>query len=482
MSYQDLILNKVWIQGEAQASVSGRTFSVVNPANQRLLGEVPDCDSVDTQRAIDSASAAFELWSQKTANERAKLLMAWRDLILENHKPLAALMTAECGKPLAESMGEVIYGVSFIEWFAEQAKRVDGEVIQTPSGDRRILTLRQPVGVCAAITPWNFPLAMIARKVAPALAVGCTMVLKPAEATPLTALALAKLASEAGIPDGVFNVVTASSGQEVGLELSTNNKVRKVTFTGSTAVGKILLKQSADTVKKVSMELGGNAPFIVFDDADIDAAVEGALISKYRNAGQTCVCANRIYVQEAVYDSFLSKFVSAVKALQVGDGAEQGTDIGPLINQAALSKVEELVADAEAQGAEVLLGGQKHDLGENFYQPTVLANCTSGMRLSREEIFGPVAPIFKFTDDKEVIAMANDTEFGLAAYFYSQNMARIWRASEQLDYGMVGVNVGVISTEVAPFGGVKESGLGREGSQAGVEDYLETKYLCLGGM
>ena len=482
MSFKELLLDQTWVDGQLAPSKSGHCFEVVNPATQELIGEVPDCNRVDTRLAIDSASQAFVLWSKKTANERAKLMMAWRDLILAHQQALAELMTAECGKPLAESVGEVSYGVSFIEWFAEQAKRVDGEVIQTPSADRRILTLKQPVGVCAAITPWNFPLAMIARKVAPALAVGCTMVLKPAEATPLTALALAKLATQAGIPAGVFNVVTASSGQEVGLELSTHSKVKKLTFTGSTAVGKILLKQSADTVKKVSMELGGNAPFIVFDDADVDAAVEGAIVSKYRNAGQTCVCANRIYIQAGVYEEFSRKFVSAVSKLLVGNGAEQGTDIGPLINQAALLKVEELVADALSHGAEILLGGEKHALGGNYYEPSILSGCTQQMRLSKEEIFGPVAPLFKFENDEDVIAMANDTEYGLASYFYSQNMARIWRVSEQLDYGMVGVNVGIISTEVAPFGGVKESGLGREGSQHGVDDYLETKYLCLGGI
>jgi succinate-semialdehyde dehydrogenase/glutarate-semialdehyde dehydrogenase len=416
-----------------------------------------------------------------TAKERAKILRSWFDLIMKNQEALAQLMTAEQGKPLVESRGEIAYAASFVEWFGEEAKRVYGETIPPHGADKRLVVIKQPIGVCAAITPWNFPAAMITRKVGPALASGCTIVLKPASQTPFSALALCQLAEEAGVPAGVFSCVTGSAS-EIGGELSSNPIVKKLSFTGSTEIGKLLMAQCATTVKKTSMELGGNAPFIVFDDADLDEAVKGAIISKYRNAGQTCVCANRIMAQDTIYDAFVEKLSTAVKALKVGNGVEDGTIIGPLIDDKALAKVEEHVNDAISKGGKVMVGGKRHALGKSFFEPTVVAGATKDMLAFREETFGPLAPVFKFSTEAEAIEMANDTEFGLAAYFYGQNIGRIWRVAEALEYGMVGINEGLISTEVAPFGGVKESGLGREGSQHGIEDYLEIKYLCMGGI
>jgi succinate-semialdehyde dehydrogenase / glutarate-semialdehyde dehydrogenase len=477
-----LIRTEAFIDGSWCPANNGATGDVLNPATGAIVSNVPDMGRDETHAAIEAANNAFPAWSTKTAKERATILRHWFDLILSNRDELASIVTAECGKPLAEAMGEVAYGASFIEWFAEEARRVYGDVIPGHSGDKRLLTIKQPVGVCAAITPWNFPIAMITRKVGPALAAGCTIVIKPAEATPLSALALAALAEDAGMPAGVFNVVTASSGIEVGKELCENPLVRKMSFTGSTATGKILLKQCADTVKRVSMELGGNAPFIVFDDADLDKAVTGAMASKYRNSGQTCVCANRFLVQSGVYDAFAEKLAAAVDELNVGDGTDAGVTQGPLINAGALTKVEAHVADAVEKGARVICGGVRHARGGNFYEPTILADVTTEMAVAREETFGPVAPLFRFESDEQAIAMANDTEFGLAAYFYSRDVARVIRVSEALEYGMVGINEGIVSTEVAPFGGVKESGLGREGSKYGIDEYLEIKYLCLGGL
>jgi succinate-semialdehyde dehydrogenase/glutarate-semialdehyde dehydrogenase len=435
----------------------------------------------ETRRAIEDANKALPAWRAKTAKERAKVLRNWFDLIIKNQEALAQLMTAEQGKPLVESRGEIAYAASFIEWFGEEAKRVYGETIPPHGPDKRLVVIKQPIGVCAAITPWNFPAAMITRKVGPALAAGCTIVLKPASQTPFSALALCQLAEEAGIPAGVFSCVTGSAA-EIGGELSSNPIVKKLSFTGSTEIGKLLMAQCATTVKKTSMELGGNAPFIVFDDADLDEAVKGAIISKYRNAGQTCVCANRIMVQDTVYDAFVDKLVKAVSVLKVGNGAEDGTIIGPLIDDKALAKVEEHVNDAISKGGKLIVGGKRHALGKSFYEPTVISDATKDMLAFREETFGPLAPVFKFSTEAEAIEMANDTEFGLAAYFYGQNISRIWRVAEALEYGMVGINEGLISTEVAPFGGVKESGLGREGSKHGIEDYLEIKYLCMGGI
>ncbi|AMG29483.1 NAD-dependent succinate-semialdehyde dehydrogenase [Grimontia hollisae] len=477
-----LIRDKAFIGGQWIGSGDGKTYPVFDPANSTILAHVPEMGERETLIAIDTANTAFTSWREYTAKQRAEKLMAWFHLIMEHQSDLAAIITQESGKPLAESMGEVAYGASFIQWFAEEGKRTYGDVIPTTAKDRRLQTLKQPVGVCAAITPWNFPVAMITRKVAPALAAGCTIVVKPAEATPLSALALVSLAQEAGIPDGVINVITASHGAGVGKVLCDSPDVRKLSFTGSTAVGKILIRQCADTVKRVSMELGGNAPFIVFDDADIDAAVEGAMASKFRNAGQTCVCANRILVQSGVYNTFAEKFANAVSNLKVGNGLEPRNQIGPLINRAALDKVESHIRDALILGARRLTGGTSHSLGGLFYQPTVLADVTPAMRIASEETFGPVAPLFRFEDEAEAIAMANDTEYGLAAYFYSRDIHRCLRVSEALEYGMVGVNEGVISNEVAPFGGVKTSGLGREGSRQGIEEYLDTKYVCFGGL
>lgn len=478
----ELQKDRAFIGGQWVAAGNGRRYAVHNPADGGVIAEVPDMDRHDAQKAIAAAGQSLPGWSAKTARERGAVLRRWHDLILLHREALARIITAECGKPLAEAQGEVGYGAAFIEWFAEEGKRACGEVIPTHGMDKRLLTLKQPVGVCAAITPWNFPIAMITRKAGPALAAGCGMVVKPAEATPLTALALAALAEQAALPAGVLNIVTAKSGVEVGREFCANPLVRKLSFTGSTATGKILLKQCADTVKRVSMELGGNAPFIVFEDAELDAAVAGAMASKYRNTGQTCVCANRFLVQAGVYDAFAERLATAVAGLKVGHGHEAGVTQGPLINIAGLEKVEAQVEDAVARGAGILCGGARHALGGNFFQPTVLTGVTPGMRIAREETFGPVAPLFRFNTEQEAIAMANDTEFGLAAYFYSRDVGRIMRVAEALEYGMVGANEGIISTEAAPFGGVKQSGLGREGSRHGIEEYLETKYLCLGGM
>ena len=474
--------DSAFIGGEWVAAGAGRRYAVHNPADGRIIAEVPDMDRSDAKKAIAAAGRGLPGWAAQTAKARGAVLRRWHDLILLHREALARIVTAECGKPLAEALGEVAYGAAFIEWFAEEGKRACGEVIPTHGADKRLLTLKQPVGVCAAITPWNFPLAMITRKAGPALAAGCGMVVKPAEATPLTALALAALAEEAALPAGVLNVVTAKSGIEIGREFCANPLVRKLSFTGSTATGRILLRQCADTVKRVSMELGGNAPFIVFEDAALDAAVAGAMASKYRNTGQTCVCANRFLVQAGVYDAFAERLAAAVAGLKVGHGNEAGVMQGPLINTAGLEKVEAHIADAVAKGARVLCGGARHALGGNFFQPTVLTSVTPGMRIAREETFGPVAPLFRFNTEQEAIAMANDTEFGLAAYCYSRDVGRIMRVAEALEYGMVGVNEGIISTEAAPFGGVKASGLGREGARQGIEEYLETKYLCLGGI
>jgi len=478
---QDLFRRQAYIGGHWCDADSGATLDVNNPATGEVLGTVPMMGANETRRAIEAAKDAFVDWRRKPAKERSILLRRWHDLIMANVEDLGALMTAEQGKPVTEAKGEVAYAASFIEWFAEEAKRVYGDTIPSPWNDRRLVVIKQPIGVCAAMTPWNFPAAMITRKAGPALASGCTMVAKPASATPFSALALAVLAERAGIPAGVFNVLTGSS-KAIGGEMTSNSDVRKVTFTGSTEVGRLLMKQSADTIKKLSLELGGNAPFVVFDDADLDAAVEGAIISKYRNAGQTCVCANRLYVQAGVYDAFAQKLVAAVKKLKVGNGFEAGVLQGPLIDQAAVEKVEEHIQDAVSQGARVLLGGKRHSLGQTFFEPTILADVTPKMKVAREETFGPVAPLFRFQTDEQAIQMANDTEFGLASYFYSRDIGRIWRAAEGLECGMVGINTGLISNEVAPFGGVKQSGLGREGSHYGIEEFLEIKYLCLGGL
>lgn len=460
---------------------SDRTIEVTNPATGVLVGRVPRLGSKETREAILAAEAAWPAWRARTAKERSQILKRWFDLIMQNQEDLARIMTAEQGKPLAEARGEIAYAASFIEWFAEEAKRVYGETIPAPLSSQRIVVTKEPIGVCAAITPWNFPAAMITRKAAPALAAGCTMVLKPASQTPLTALALAALAERAGIPAGVFSVVTGSAG-DIGTELATHPSVRKLTFTGSTEVGRSLMAQTAATVKKVSMELGGNAPFIVFEDADLDAAVEGALISKYRNAGQTCVCANRLYVQDKVYDAFASKLAAAVQTMTVGDGSQEGVRIGPLIDQKAVAKVEDHIADAVSKGARILTGGRRHSLGHSFFEPTLLVGVTQNMAVAREETFGPLAPLFRFESEDDVVAMANDTEFGLASYFYARDLGRVWRVAERLEYGMVGVNTGLISNEVAPFGGIKQSGVGREGSHYGIEDYLVIKYINMAGI
>jgi succinate-semialdehyde dehydrogenase/glutarate-semialdehyde dehydrogenase len=478
---QDLFRHQAYIGGHWCDADNGATLDVNNPATGEILGTIPLMGTAETRRAIEVAKTAWVDWRRKPAKDRSVLLRKWHDLMLANIEDLGKLMTAEQGKPLAEAKGEVAYAASFIEWFAEEAKRVYGDTIPSPWNDRRLVVIKEPIGVCAAMTPWNFPAAMITRKAGPALAAGCTMVAKPASSTPFSALALAALAERAGIPSGVFNVLTGNS-KEIGGEMTSNPDVRKVTFTGSTEVGRLLMKQSANTVKKLSLELGGNAPFIVFDDADLDAAVEGAIVSKYRNAGQTCVCANRLYVQAGVYDAFAEKLVAAVKKLKVGNGFEPGVLQGPLIDQAAVAKVEEHIADAVSQGARVLLGGQRHALGQTFFEPTVLADVTPQMKVSREETFGPLAPLFRFETDEQAIQLANDTEFGLASYFYSRDIGRIWRAAEGLESGMVGINTGLISNEVAPFGGVKQSGLGREGSHYGIEEFVEVKYLCFGGL
>ena len=478
-----LLKNQAFINGAWVGAQSGKTFAVTDPATGVVIVEVPDMGEAETQAAIDAAQRALPAWSKKTAKERAGILRKWFDLIVANADDLALLMTTEQGKPLAEAKGEVIYGASFVEWFAEEGKRAYGDMIPTVSGDRRLMTIKQPIGVVAAITPWNFPVAMITRKVAPGLAVGCTFVVKPAEATPLCALALVELANQAGIPPGVFNVVTgdAQSAPAIGRVMCASSVVRKVSFTGSTEVGRILLKQSADTIKKLSLELGGNAPFIVFDDAYIDAAVDGAIVSKYRNAGQTCVCANRIYIQDAVYDVFAEKFRAKVAALKVGVGTQAGVSVGPLIEAAAVAKVESHIADALGKGAKLLLGGKRHGAGALFFEPTILTEVTSSMKVAREETFGPLAPLFRFKTEDEVIAMANDSEFGLAAYFYSKDINRVFRVAEQIESGMVAVNTGILANEASPFGGVKQSGLGREGSRYGIDEYLEIKYIVLGG-
>jgi succinate-semialdehyde dehydrogenase/glutarate-semialdehyde dehydrogenase len=480
----ELLRAQAVIDGRWVDAQSGARFAVQDPADGSLIAWVPDMGAADTAAAIDAADRALGPWRSRTAKDRASVLRRWFELIVAHADDLALLMTREQGKPLAEARGEVLYGASFVEWFAEEGKRAYGEIVPTYAADRRIMVLKQPIGVCGAITPWNFPIAMITRKVAPALAAGCTVVAKPAEATPLSALALAVLAERAGVPAGVFNVITADAAHApaIGQTLCADSRVRKISFTGSTEVGRILLRQSADTVKKLSLELGGNAPFIVFDDADIDAAVEGALASKYRNAGQTCVCANRLYVQDGVYEAFARKLADRVAQFKVGPGIEPDVLIGPLIEPAALTKVEEHVADALAQGARVLVGGERHPRGGLFYTPTVLADVTQSMRVAREETFGPVAPLFRFHTEDEAIAMANATEFGLAAYFYARDVGRIFRVAEALESGMVCVNSGLLSTEVAPFGGVKQSGLGREGARHGLDEYLELKYLCLAGL
>ena len=473
---QQAYINGVWTDAD-----SGKTHAVFNPATGAQIGTIPDCGAAETRRAIEAANAAWPAWRKKTAKERAAVLRKWSDLIVENVDDLALLMTTEQGKPLAESKGEVIFGASFIEWFAEEGKRVAGDTLASPWPDRRLIVTKEPIGVCAAITPWNFPIAMITRKAGPALAAGCTMVLKPAEATPYCALALAALAERAGVPPGVFNVVTGAP-REIGAEMTSNPVVRKLSFTGSTDVGRLLMAQSAATVKKLSLELGGNAPFIVFDDADLDAAVEGAMASKFRNAGQTCVCANRLYVQDGVYEQFAEKLVAAVGKLRVGNGVEMGVTQGPLINEQAVRKVERHVADALDKGGRLLAGGKRHALGHGYFQPTVIADISPDMLVATEETFGPLAPLFRFKTDDEALALANDTEFGLASYFYSRDIGRIWRVAEGLECGIVGVNTGLISNEVAPFGGVKQSGLGREGSHHGIDEYLVVKYICLGGI
>ena len=476
-----LLKDKAYIDGAWVTADSGATMTVTDPADGSVLGSVPKMGAAETRRAIAAAEAAFQTWKAMTAKQRGALLRKWFELIMAAQEDLAVLMTAEQGKPLAEARGEVSYGASFVEWFAEEGKRVYGDTIPQHAPDKRILVLKQPIGVVGAITPWNFPNAMITRKCAPALAAGCTVVIKPAEDTPLSALALAELAERAGIPKGVVNIVTGIP-QEIGGELTANPTVRKLSFTGSTETGKLLMRQCADTVKKISLELGGNAPFIVFDDADLDQAVAGAVASKYRNTGQTCVCANRLLVQDGIYDAFAAKLAEAVGSLKVGPGLGGETQQGPLINMAALEKVERLVADAKDKGARVVLGGARHALGGTFYQPTILADVTPAMACTTEEIFGPVAPLYRFHAEDEAVAMANAVNHGLAAYFYARDVSRVWRVMEGLEYGIVGVNDGIISTEVAPFGGVKESGIGREGSKYGIDEFVEIKYVCLGGI
>jgi succinate-semialdehyde dehydrogenase/glutarate-semialdehyde dehydrogenase len=477
-----LLRNQAYINGNWLGA--NASFDVTNPADSATIAAVPNMGADEAKLAIDAANAAFPAWAAKTAKERAVVMRKWFELMMMHAADLAALMTAEQGKPLAEAKGEVVYGASFIEWFAEEAKRVSGDVMQSTWADKRMVVLKQAIGVCAAITPWNFPIAMITRKVAPAIAAGCTIVIKPAEQTPLSALAVAELAHRAGLPPGVMNIVTADAQRsiEVGKILCESPIVRHLSFTGSTPVGRILMQQSAPTVKKLALELGGHAPFIVFEDADLDAAVEGALVSKYRNAGQTCVCTNRFYVHESIHDAFVEKLAAGAAKIKVGSGFEQDVAQGPLIDEQAVAKVEEHVADARAKGAKVLAGGKPHALGGHFYEPTVLAGVTADMKVMQEETFGPVAAVAKFRTEEEAIAAANNTEFGLASYFYSRDIGRVWRVAEKLEYGMVGINTGLISNEVAPFGGVKQSGLGREGSKYGIDEYLEMKYLCIGGI
>ncbi|WNC93744.1 NADP-dependent succinate-semialdehyde dehydrogenase [Paraburkholderia sp. FT54] len=476
-----LLKGHAYIAGEWQGADDGTTFEVKNPATGETIATVPRMGTAETRRAIDTANAAWPAWRATTAKQRAAILRKWHDLMMENADDLAKILTMEQGKPLAEAKGEIQYAASFLEWFAEEGKRVNGDTIPTPASDKRIVVTKEPIGVCAAITPWNFPAAMITRKVGPALAAGCPIIVKPAEATPLSALALAVLAERAGVPRGVFNVVTGEP-KTIGAEMTGNPIVRKLSFTGSTPVGRLLMAQCAPTVKKVSLELGGNAPFIVFDDADLDAAVAGAIASKYRNSGQTCVCTNRFYVHDKVYDAFAGKLRVAVEQLKVGRGTEDGVTQGPLINEAAVLKVESHIEDALAKGARIVTGGKRHALGHGFFEPTVLADVTPAMKVARDETFGPLAPLFRFSSDEEVIRLANDTEFGLASYFYSRDIGRVWRVAEALEYGMVGINTGLISNEVAPFGGVKQSGLGREGSHYGIDDYVVIKYMCVGGI
>ena len=476
-----LVRHEAYIDGQWAAADEGSTFAVDNPATGEILAEVANCGKAETERAIAAADKALPAWRERPAKERAAILRRWYELCLENQEDLAQILTAEMGKPLAEARGEIAYGASYIEWFAEEAKRVYGDTLPAPGNDKRLVVIKQPVGVVACITPWNFPNAMLARKIAPALAAGCTVVCKPANATPLSALALAELGERAGIPAGVVNIV-AGDTRAIGGELTSSPTVRKLTFTGSTQVGKLLMEQCAGTVKRTSMELGGNAPFIVFDDADVDAAVAGAMICKFRNAGQTCVCANRIFVQDGIYDEFLDKLTRAVAELKVGNGADEGVNVGPLITAGAANDVLDFVTDATAKGASVQVGGQRAANGENFVEPTILTDAAPDMRVFSDEIFGPVAPLFRFHTEEEVIALANDTNVGLASYFYSRDIGRVWRVAEALEYGIVGINEGIISNEAAPFGGVKESGQGREGSKYGLDDYLEIKYLCMGGI
>jgi succinate-semialdehyde dehydrogenase/glutarate-semialdehyde dehydrogenase len=477
-----LVREAAYIDGVWCAADSGATFEVTNPATGAVLARLPDMVEGETRRAIEAAAAAWPAWAARTAKERAAILRKWFELIMANQEDLAIIMTSEQGKPLAEARGEVAYGASFIEWFAEEGKRIYGDVIPHTQPGRRIVVLKQPIGVVAAITPWNFPNAMITRKCGPALAAGCPIVIKPPAETPLSALALAVLAERAGIPKGIFNIVTTAHSSRVGQELTANTLVRKFSFTGSTEIGKLLMRQCASTVKKVSLELGGNAPFIVFDDADLDAAVAGAMLSKFRNMGQTCVCANRIFVQDKVHDAFAAKLAAAAAAMKVGDGLADGVTQGPLINMEAVEKVERLVGDAVAKGAKLVTGGKRHALGHTFFEPTVLTGVTTQMPIAQEEIFGPVATLFRFSTEADAIRLANDTEYGLAAYFYARDIGRVWRVAEALEYGIVGINEGIISTEVAPFGGMKESGIGREGSKYGIEDFLEVKYLAMGGI
>jgi succinate-semialdehyde dehydrogenase / glutarate-semialdehyde dehydrogenase len=482
LSDTTLLRDKAYVNGEWVAAAGGASFPVTNPVDGRVIGHCPDLLEAETKAAVDAAQDAFPQWATKTAKERASLLRKWYDLMMANQEDLAQIMTAEQGKPLAESRGEVAYGASFIEWFAEEGKRLYGDIIPHTQPGRRILVLKQPIGVVAAITPWNFPNAMITRKCGPAMAAGCPIVIKPAAETPLSALALAVLAERAGIPKGVFNIVTSKHASRVGRVLTQDPIVKKFSFTGSTEIGKLLMAQCSTTVKKVSLELGGNAPFIVFDDADLDNAVTGAMLSKYRNMGQTCVCANRFYVQDTVYEAFAAKLAKAAAEMKVGDGAQAGVTQGPLINMEAVEKVERLLGDATAKGAKIVTGGKRHALGSTFFEPTVVTNVSTTMAIAREEIFGPVATLFRFKDEAEAIRLANDTEYGLAAYFYARDIGRVWRVAEGLDYGIVGINEGIISTEVAPFGGMKESGIGREGSRYGIDDYTEMKYLAMGGL
>lgn len=478
----DLLRDDNYINGQWQAAASGRRFPVENPANGEKLKEVADGGTADMDAAITAADAAQAAWQSETPKARAQILQRWYQLIIEHRSDLAAILTAEQGKVLAEADAEIGYGANYVEWFSEEAKRVDGDILAAPSRDKRLLVIKQAIGVVAAITPWNFPNAMITRKAAPALAAGCCIVIKPAHETPLSALALAALADEAGFPAGVFNVVCGTQASDIGSVMTSSPLVRKVSFTGSTRVGKILMEQCAATVKKTSMELGGNAPFIVFDDADIDAAVAGALASKYRNAGQTCICSNRILVQDGIYDAFAARFAAEVQKFRLGDGSDSDATMGPLITRQACEKVTALVDDALSKGASAITGGRRASIGERFFEPTVLRDATPAMRVFEEEIFGPVAPLYRFEDEQQAIALANDTNYGLAAYFYTQNLNRVWRVAEALEYGIIGINEGVTSSEIAPFGGMKESGIGREGSKYGIDDYVELKYLCLGGL